>query len=462
MQHSQLDKQPLRRVWNLAWPMILSNISVPLLGAVDTAILGHLPSPEYLSGVAVGASVMSMLLWAFGFLRMGTTGLVARSDKGGVDWLLRALLLALSLGVLLQIIAFPLLSHIVGWMNASVEAGPHALSYLQIRLISAPIALANFAILGFFIGRQDSRAPLYILLAANILNIGLDFLLILGLGLGAKGAAAATVSADLFAFVLGFYLLRRIDGDIWSDIVNQLCKRQLLPWADPKPWIELLHINTDLFIRTCLLLLTLTFFTAQGASQGDSVLAANAILLQLLMITSYALDGFAHATEALVGESIAKKSSKLFQATVHSAGIWALGSAIGLTILLVVAQPVILSLFTDIGTVIEQANHVYWWLCALPLIAVWSYQLDGVFIGAGRSRKMRDTMFIATIVVFFPSWWLTQSWGNHGIWFSLFLWISARSVGLIVYYRYYTVTDSWIQKGACQQNKYTDTTNYSE
>ncbi|WP_232053778.1 MATE family efflux transporter [Microbulbifer sp. GL-2] len=453
MQHSQLDKQPLRRVWSLAWPMILSNISVPLLGVVDTAILGHLPSAEYLSGVAVGASVMSMLLWAFGFLRMGTTGLVARSQEGGIEWLLRALLLALCLGVLLQLLAFPLLGHIVYWMNTSPEAGPHALSYLQIRLISAPLVLANFAILGFFIGRQDSRAPLYILLAANILNIGLDFFLILGLGLGAKGAAAATVSADIFAFALGLYLLRRIDRGIWTGISDQLRKHKLLPWADPKPWIELLHINSDLFIRTCLLLLTLTFFTAQGAAQGDTILAANAILLQLLMVTSYALDGFAHATEALVGESISKKSNKLFHSTVYSAGIWSLGSALGLTFILLTGQTVILSLFTDINSVIEQAGRVYWWLCALPLLAVWSYQLDGVFIGAGKSQKMRDTMFIATILVFFPSWWLTRDWGNHGIWFSLFLWIGARSLGLVFYYRYYTVTDSWIQKGTGKQGK---------
>ncbi|MFA0809649.1 MATE family efflux transporter [Microbulbifer epialgicus] len=462
MHQSQLESQPLQRVWNLAWPMILSNISVPLLGAVDTAILGHLPSPEYLSGVAIGASVMSMLLWAFGFLRMGTTGLVARSQEGGVEWFLRALILALCLGFLLQLIAFPLLGLIVSWMNASPEAAPHALSYLQIRLISAPVALVNFAILGFFIGRQDSRAPLYVLLAANLLNIILDFLFILGLGLGARGAAAATVCADFLAFALGLYLLNRVDESIWVSISRQLHQRQFLPWINRWPWLELLHINTDLFIRTCLLLLTLTFFTAQGASQGDTVLAANAILLQLLMITSYALDGFAHATEALVGESIAQKSNRLFQATVYSAGIWALGSATGFTVILLIGQSAILSLFTDLNSVIIQASQVYWWLCALPLFAVWSYQLDGVFIGAGKSRQMRDTMFIATIVVFFPSWWLTRDWGNHGIWFSLFLWISARSLGLVFYYRYYTVTDSWIQEGARQDKENTDTQSYKE
>ncbi|AWF83290.1 MATE family efflux transporter [Microbulbifer sp. A4B17] len=426
--------------------MILSNISVPLLGVVDTAILGHLPSSEYLSGVAIGASIMSMLLWAFGFLRMGTTGLVARSHDLGVQWLVRALVLALGLGVALLIIAFPSINYIVKWMNASPEAQPHALAYLQIRLLSAPVALANFAILGFFIGRQDSRAPLYILFTANLLNIALDFLFILGLGLGAKGAAAATVLADIFAFLLGLYLLTRVHVNIWSYIRDEVTKKGLLPWVDSSPWLNLLKINTDLFIRTCLLLLTLTFFTAQGAAQGDNVLAANAILIQLLMMTSYALDGFAHATEALVGESMAKRSKALFSATVRSAGLWALGSAILITLILITGKPLILSLFTDIKPVIRQAEQVYWWLCALPLLAVWSYQLDGVFIGAGKSRDMRNTMFIASVLVFFPAWWSTREWGNTGIWFSLFLWIGARSLGLIIYYQYYTVTNSWVRK----------------
>ncbi|WP_226876613.1 MATE family efflux transporter [Microbulbifer hainanensis] len=444
MKQLTVVERPYQRVWQLAWPMILSNISVPLLGAVDTAILGHLPSPEYLSGVAIGASVMSMLLWAFGFLRMGTTGLVARSVDGSEAWLLRALLVALLLGFALLLLASPLLGAIVQWMNASTSAAPHALAYLQIRLLSAPLALANFALLGFFIGRQDSRAPLFILLAANLLNILLDFALILGFGLGARGAAMATVCADICAFAFGLGLLTRVDRNIWKKLAQHWRRPEFFPWHDRSHWIELLRINSDLFVRTCLLLLTLTFFTAQGAAQGDATLAANAILLQLLMMTSYALDGFAHATEALVGESIGKSSAELFSTTVRSAGGWALASAAVITLILVASFDWILPLFTNIDAVIAEAARVYWWLCALPLVAVWSYQLDGIFIGAGKSRDMRNTMFIATVLIFFPAWWLTRPWGNHGVWFSLFLWISARSAGLLVYYRYYTTKKLWM------------------
>ncbi|WP_236250515.1 MATE family efflux transporter [Microbulbifer sp. ALW1] len=435
---------PYLRVWHLAWPMILSNITVPLLGAVDTAVLGHLPTPEYLSGVAIGASVISMLLWAFGFLRMGTTGLVARAAGTGTEWLLRALGLALALGLLLLLLASPLLPAIVQWMNASAESAPHARDYLQIRLLSAPLALANFALLGFFIGRQDSRAPLAILVIANLLNILLDLILILGLGMGARGAAWASVSADLCSFVLGWKLLGLRHRETRREMLAVLNAKDFWPWQRAAPWMELLRINRDLFIRTCLLLFTLTFFTAQGAAQGDTVLAANAILLQLLMMTSYALDGFAHATESLVGRAVGRRSMAQFTRTTTAAGVWALGSALLITAILLLGKNWILPLFTNIPAVLATIGEYYPWLCALPLVAVWSYQLDGVFIGAGKSRQMRDTMFIATVMVFLPCWWFSRQYGNTGIWFSLFLWFVARSAGLMVYFYNYTKNKYWL------------------
>ncbi|WP_255463515.1 MATE family efflux transporter [Microbulbifer sp. YPW1] len=437
---------PYVRVWRLAWPMILSNITVPLLGAVDTAVLGHLASPEYLSGVAIGASVISMLLWAFGFLRMGTTGLVARASDSakGAAWLLRALWMSAILGLLVLLLASPLLPQITQWMNASAEAAPHARDYLQIRLLSAPLALANFALLGFFIGRQDSRAPLAILVTANLLNILLDLILILGLDMGARGAAWASVSADLCAFAMGFWLLSRRHRNTVREIRAVMAATDFWPWRRGAPWWELLRINTDLFIRTCLLLFTLTFFTAQGAAQGDTVLAANAILLQLLMMTSYALDGFAHATESLVGRAVGRESMTQFQRTNAAAGVWALVSAIVVTLILITGEGWILPLFTSIPPVLTASAEFYPWLCALPLVAVWSYQLDGVFIGAGKSRQMRDTMFIATVIVFLPCWWFTRHWGNTGIWFSLFLWFGARSSGLMVYFYNYTKNNYWL------------------
>lgn len=435
---------PYLRVWHLAWPMILSNITVPLLGAVDTAVLGHLPSAEYLSGVAIGASVVSMLLWAFGFLRMGTTGLVARSHDSGARWLLRSLCLAGALGTLLLLMASPLLPAIVRWMNASADATPHAHDYLQIRLLSAPAALANFALLGFFIGRQDSRALLAILVTANLLNILLDLLLILRLGMGARGAAWASVSADLCGFALGWWLLGKRHGDARREMSAVLHAPEFWPWRRASPWRELLRINSDLFFRTCLLLFTLTFFTAQGAAQGDTVLAANAILLQLLMMTSYALDGFAHATESLVGRAVRRGSAVQFRRVTTAAGVWALGSALLLSAVLLAGKAWILPLFTDLPAVLSAAGTYYPWLCALPLIAVWSYQLDGVFIGAGKSRQMRDTMFIATMMVFLPCWWFTREYDNSGVWFSLFLWFVARSFGLMVYFYNYTKNNYWL------------------
>lgn len=441
---SRRFRAPYQRVWLLAWPMILSNITVPLLGAVDTAVLGHLPSPEYLSGVAIGASVISMLLWAFGFLRMGTTGLVARAEGSGADWLLRALCMAAVLGLLLLLLASPLLTLIIQWMNASAEASPHARDYLQIRLLSAPFALANFALLGFFIGRQDSRAPLAILVCANLLNIVLDLLLILGLGMGARGAAWASVCADLCSFAMGWWLLGKRHPSARRELGIVLGTKKFWPWQSTSLWKELLRINSDLFVRTCLLLFTLTFFTAQGAAQGDTVLAANAILLQLLMMTSYALDGFAHATESLVGQAVSRRSMTQFRRINFAAGTCALGSALILSLILITGKDWLLPLFTNIPAVLAASSDYYPWLCALPLVAVWSYQLDGVFIGAGKSRQMRDTMFIATVMVFLPCWWFTRHYDNTGIWFSLFLWFGARSVGLLVYFYNYTKNNYWM------------------
>lgn len=432
------------RVWALAWPMILSNVSVPLLGAVDTAILGHLDSPVYLAAVAIGASILTFLLWAFGFLRMGTTGLVARAHGGGDDtaalaWLERSLLLAAALGLSLWLLAPVAVPVVVELMNASAAATPMALEYTYIRLFSAPLALANFAFIGWFIGLQDSRAPLLILVCANLLNIVLDALFILGFGWGARGAALATVCADVAGFALALWLARRhLRG------VRKPSAREVSPLTNAAPWKALFGINGNLFVRTCALLLTFTFFTAQGAAQGDTVLAANAIMMQLLMVTAYGLDGFAHATEALTGKAIGARDRAGFHSVVRIATGLALLVALLLTLVFGSGSGWIPRLFTGIEPVLANLGTYWPWLCTLPLITVWSYQLDGVFIGADRSREMRDTMLLATALVFFPAWWLTRDWGNHGLWFSFLLWSLARSLAMALIYLRISRAGRWL------------------
>jgi len=433
-------------VWHLAWPMILSNITIPLLGTVDTAILGHLESPIYLGAVAVGASVLTFLFWAFGFLRMGTTSLVARA-LGAQDYdrcrqlLLQSMILALGLAILLllsQPLVFPLAMSL---MEPSLEVKNWALSYCQIRIYAAPATLVNYAIVGWFIGLQDTRSPLLIMVTTNLLNILLDWLLIMVLGLKSDGAALATVAAEYSGLLLAFALvgqkLRTLPAPPAFNFLTQL-----------DGFWELLRVNRHLFVRTATLLFAFAFFTAQGARQGDTILAANAILLQLLMLTAYGLDGFAHAAEALTGKAIGSRCQRDFYRACYASTEMALLTAIGFTAVFLVGQEWLIGLFSNIPAVVNTVDQYYFWLCALPLIAAWSYQLDGIFIGAGKTKAMQNTMLVACFGCYLPLWWLTQPLGNHGLWIAFCALNLARSLTLGGVFFWLSRQQRWLQAGA--------------
>ncbi|MAZ88837.1 MAG: MATE family efflux transporter [Cellvibrionaceae bacterium] len=419
---------PHKSVLGLAWPMILSNISVPLLGIVDTAILGHLPSPMYLSAVALGASLLSMLFWSFGFLRMGTTSLTAQahgskdSDRT-YEVLMHSLALAGLVGGLLLLLRAPIINSAITLMDPSADTAHLAGEYGRIRLLSAPLVLCNVVILGWFIGRQNTRVPLMLLVTTNLINLLLDMVFIWGFELNSRGAALATVCADCCAFVIGMLCIARSHPRWYQQLLAHLPLR----WRQIKP---LLIINQHLFIRTLCLLLGLSFFNAQGAQMGDTILAANAIIFQLLMLCSYGLDGIAHASEALIGHSTGAKQYQRTRDTLVTTGIWSLTIAAIMSLFFALAQPVLITFFTDIASVQQALQQVFPWIIALPLISVWGYWLDGVFIGLGDSKAMLNTMLLAVFVVFFPVWFITQPWGNHGLWLAFSLLNLARGIGL--------------------------------
>jgi MATE family multidrug resistance protein len=430
-----------QRIWQLAWPMILSNLSVPLLGAVDTAILGHLDSPGYLGAVAIGASVLSLLYWSFGFLRMGTTSLVARAcgreDQDGARLLLaQSILLGALLGALLlalQALIIPLAVHL---MNPTGEVAALARSYLHIRLFSAPATLINFALIGWFIGQQDTRGPLLILVATNLLNIILDWLLIVVLGLNSDGAALASVIAEYTGLALALWLVR--------SKLMQLGGR--MPWphlGQVSAYLPLLQVNRHLFVRTLCLLGVFVFFTAQGARQGETILAANAILLQFLLLASHGLDGFAHAAEALTGKAIGSRNLREFFQVCRATTLWALIVALLMTLVFALGRPLLLPLFSNIDEVLALGYSYYLWVCLLPLIGVWAYQLDGIFLGSGKTAAMQYTMLIAVVLVFAPLWWLTRHWGNHGLWLSFSLFNLSRGLLMGACFGYYTCREKW-------------------
>ncbi len=430
-----------REVWRLAWPMIVSNISVPLLGVIDTAILGHLDSPVYLGAVAVGASILNFLLWGFGFLRMGTTGLVARALGGARPNLCQLLLAqAALLGIVLALALIATQSLIFPIAMTLMEPGPEvkswALNYCSIRIYAAPATLVNYAVIGWFIGLQDTRSPLLLMLATNLLNIILDWLLIVVLDMKSDGAATATVIAEYASLLLALGLVQR--------------KRRKLPghlvWTHLRQlgsYLELIRVNRHLFVRTASLLFAFAFFTAQGAQQGETILAANAILLQLLMLTAYGLDGFAHAAEALTGKAIGAGRREDFFRACRSSSLWALLTAVAITSVFVIFNGPIIGLFSDIPEVINTVNHYYPWLCALPLLAAGSYQLDGIFIGAGKSQAMQNAMLLACFGVFLPLWWLTQGLGNHGLWFAFCSFNCSRTLFMGWMFRQLSKEESW-------------------
>ena len=435
------DRTDRAAVWQLAWPMIVSNVSVPLLGLVDAAILGHLPDARYLAAVAVATSLFGFLYWGFGFLRMGTTGLVAqrygsaadttgaRRERDGALRLLAAqgVLLALVLASLV-LIATPFLFPLgLELMGPPAEAATEADVYWRIRMWSAPAVLVTYALTGVLVGMQDTRAVLVVTVATNVVNIALDLLLVPGLGMRTEGVALATLAAEWLGCGLAVVLARRR----LAAHPAPLDRHALLA---PARYRELLAVNGHLFVRTLVLIGTLAFFTAQGARQGEVVLAANALLMNLLMLTSYGLDGFAHAAEALAGRHFGARDGRAFVRSVGAAALFSLLTAGAFTVLFGLAGDLFLGVLTDLEPVRGLAREYLPWLAVLPLVAVWCYLLDGVFIGVTATRDMRDTMLFATVLVFLPLWWTTRSLGNTGLWLALDAFFPARGITLAVRY----------------------------
>ncbi|MCE8039693.1 MATE family efflux transporter [Halomonas sp. MCCC 1A11062] len=434
--HSETPAAARRRIWTLAWPIILSNITVPLLGLVDTAVVGHLPDSRYLAGVTLGATLFSFLFWGFGFLRMGTTGLTSQavgreSDSDVRNLLGQALLLAMGIGTLLILFSQPLISLGLWLLDGSEVATEIAAEYAQIRILSAPAVLANYAILGWFLGQQNSRVTLAILMLTNSVNIALDLLFVVGLGMTSDGVAWATVIADYTALVFGVWLvtrqLKRLEGRFLRERLLRLVA-----------YGELFQVNANLFLRTLGLLFVMAFFTSRGAVQGDTVLAANAVLLQFIILTSYALDGFAHAAEATIGRSVGRRRWDEFGHAVRAAAWFSLVTAGAAALAFALGGQYLIALLTGLPEVRETAGIYLPWMVAMPLIAVWSYLFDGVFIGATAIREMRNSIFIA-LASYLPVWWVASTiapleYVNHALWLAFLTFSVVRSAVLVGYY----------------------------
>lgn len=426
--------------------MMLSNVSVPLLGMVDAGVTGHLDSPAYLGAVAVGATIFGFLYTGVNFLRMGTTGIAAQrlgaSDTEGLRTSLgQAVVVALAIAFVLLILQRPIGSFALRLVGAGPEVTENAWTYFAIRIWSAPATLANFALIGWFIGLQNARIPLLVVVVANVVNIVLDLAFVIGLRMTVDGVALASVIAEFsgLAVAVAFAVreLRR-HGGRWD-------LRQL---RSPRAYAGFLSINGRLFVRTLSLMFTFAFVTAQGARLGGLTLAANAILMNLQNLLSFALDGLAHAAEALVGRATGQRSRAQLEGSVRITLRWSLCVAAGFCLLFTVGGPLFIRLLTDLPGVRDVTLRYLPWMMVSPLVSVWAFLYDGVFVGATRARAMRDIMLISTLLVFIPAWYLLQPLGNNGLWLAFMLFMASRGIGMHYYYRRYLLPNAWPGKPA--------------
>lgn len=420
-----------RSVLALAVPVMLSNVSTPLIGIVDTAVVGQIPDPAQIGAVAVAALIFTFVFWAFGFLRMGTTGLTAQA-LGACDGdellacLGRALLIAGAVGTALIVLQWPIREAAFALLDGSARVEGLAREYFDLRIWAAPATLANYALLGWFIGRGRAGTALALQLTLNLSNVALDVLFVLGLGMGVAGVALGTLLAECLAAGVGLALarvhVRGVDGR-WT------CARLL----DAERLTRTLAVNRDIMIRSMALIFMSLWFVAQGAKQGDVVLAANAVLMHFVATASYFLDGLAFAAEALVGRAVGAMRRAMFDTAVFVTTLWAVLLAGLLSVVFVLGGPVVIDLLTADPATREAAREHLAWAALAPLIGVWAFQLDGVFIGATHTVEMRRSMLLS-LAIFLAAWWLLRGWGNHGLWAAFHVSYLARAVTLGGYF----------------------------
>ncbi|RUO71186.1 MATE family efflux transporter [Pseudidiomarina salinarum] len=417
-------------IFAIALPMIISNIAAPLLGLVDTAIIGHLERPIYLSAVALGAMVVSFIYLLTVFLRMTTTGDIARAF-GAEDirrqqqTVVHGLWFAVGLGLVIMVAAPGVISLAWWLIEPQPELAQLSAKYIDIRLWAAPAALINLVVLGVLLGRQQSRQAMLLVIFTNAVNVVADVILVVILDFNVAGAAWASVIAEVSTAMLGLYLIRTLlAGSNWG-----------IKWPGMQ---RFLGMNRDVFIRSLLLQLCIATMTGYAARYGVVVVAANAILMQFLMLISLGLDGIAYAVEALTGAAIGRKRAAEVRYWMRLTLIWSIIFAVGYSLVFLLFGSSIVRLLTDLPAVISAAESYLPWLIALPLLAHWSYYFDGVYIGLGLTRAMRDTMAISALAVFVPVWqvsqWLlTNDNANHGLWLALSLFLFARGVSQWLY-----------------------------
>ena len=420
-----------RRVLSIALPIVISNATVPILGAVDTGVIGQLGGAAPIGAVGIGAIILGALYWIFGFLRMGTVGLTSQALGGGDAQEVRALFFrSIGIGVLagMAFVTFqiPIFAGAFWIAPASAEVEGLARAYMSIRVWSAPAAIAIYGLSGWLIAQERTRAVLMVQLFMNVTNIILDFWFVLGLGLGVEGVAVATLIAEWSGLGLGLYLCRQVFRGLALSLWQQIVNRRRL--------IHMMQVNGDILIRSVLLQAGFVSFLFFGAELGDVTLAANQVLLQFVYLASYAMDGFVFAAESLVGQAMGARAVAQLRRGASVTAVWAFGSALVLAAGFWIVGPFVIDVMAKDPAVQEAARLYLPHMVAAPLLGALAWMLDGVFIGATRTQDMRNMMILSFLGYCGLVLSLLPSFGNHGLWMAINGFFILRGVSLAFRY----------------------------
>jgi multidrug resistance protein, MATE family len=418
------------RVVRLALPMTLAHLSSPLLGIADVAIIGRLGQTYLLGAIAAAAVIFDFIFWSFGFLRMGTAGLTAQALGAGDAaeqraTLMRALMVAVCIGAAMILLQRPIAWISFGALDASPEVTGAARLYFDIRIWSAPFVLINYAVIGAIVGRGRTSVALVLQVLMHLGNIAFNIALVYGLALGVRGSAAGTLAAEVLGMLAGFFVVWRMYGDLFRLDAALLVDRRKIA--------RMFAINRDIFIRNTALLFAFAFFTAQGARGGDVILASNAILINLILVAAYFLDGFGTAAEQMCGQAIGARDLGGFRAAVRITAFWSFAFAAGLAAVAFISGKPFIDFLTTEPQVRGYARDYLLFAALAPLVGALAYELDGVFAGATWTRDMRNMMLVS-LALYIASFYLLRPFGNAGLWLSLLLFLLSR--GLTQAWRY--------------------------
>ena len=413
-----------QQILKIALPAIVTNITVPLLGLVDTAIVGHMGSAAYIGAVAVGSMIFNLVYWVFGFLRMGTSGMTAQA-RGRRDFsevtrlLVRSGWVSLSIALLIVVLQWPVREGMLWFIGPSDDVRPLAVTYFNIVVWGAPAMLGLYSLSGWFIGMQNTRIPMFVSIMQNVVNILASLTFVYGIGMKVEGVALGTVVAQYAGCLVALWFLWRY----YRKVLRLRGQSSHL-----SPLISYFSSNRDIFLRTLCLVAVNLYFTSAGARQGATILAVNTLLMQLYLLFSYILDGFAFAGEALGGKYWGAKDMDAYKDVVRRLFGWGALMTILFTVVYVIGGTPFLRLLTDEPQVVEASQTYVWWAYLIPAAGVAAFIWDGLFIGTTQTRGMLVSSAIAALVFFVTATITIGIMGNHGLWLSMILFLLTRGV----------------------------------